>query len=499
MYQRRVTPQAPEATAQQFGSGVAAAQGDMGQTIGNLGNVLLKAEDAKRTSARNTFYANSTAMLDQKIEEIKFGSDWRAKEGLYKKAIEDMHKQAKDYFGTDQNSYQLWTKDFTPNVIKGETKVMLNRIELMSQEAEVDLDNNLTIFSNQAAQTDNPVEQQIWRQKAHDAIRDDLTNGFINQKEADGKFEKFEENVQSAKIRQLIRVDPVTAYDRLQDPGDPIFGSMKAEKKEIWVARATSAYEQDLRKQDIEERRLERLAAAARKERENELSSEIDVRFSEGTITMDWLTANRNQMNPTDFRYAVNKLDSGIDATTNNTAFVSLSTRIADGEDVSREIDNALINGDIDRSYHQTLRAQMQTEFDPVFKESMNYLRGHYAGEEVIELGERTRLANAIKELNDYRFENPAASRDQYYKKADEILKRWSFNPAQIELFSLPRLVFSEAKTVQTPDEIPIVALKTKQAFDNGDISKEIYLREVELLKKYQRIFGIINSAKEIQ
>jgi hypothetical protein len=496
IYQQQTRAKSSLATPQSFGSQIGQAMSQFGQTVSKLGQVVQKAKDAERVARRDAYYAQSSAILEGEVQKINADPEWNNHDDAYEKTIESMKKDAQTFFGNDSTSYQLWEKDFAPNVIKGGTSVQLASLKMQKVENTVRVDETIDIMAGMTANAKDDVEVKIWNQKTLDMLNNQVENGLMTEAEKLKKYDDYVDAVQGTKIRQLIRDNPTEAYTRLADGDDPLFKNMDSEKKEVWINRTIKANEMMLKKEDIELRRAERKQQQAEKEAQHELSKQAEVLAVNDELTMDWLVKNQSAMSSADFRYYSNKLNGEEELKSSNRIYASLSDRILKGEDVDDEIETAFINNEISWAYRNSLlniKKATKGKVPTAYKMNRDYVSRTFGDDAVIDIKHAARKANALKEMDDFAFEHPDASKKTYDDKAKEILNRWMLEPAQYDFFNLPNLKYGPS--IPTPQmDFGVIGKNTRDAYKNGEITEKEFNDEVKLLKQYKDAADVINN-----
>ncbi|MCF1458351.1 MAG: hypothetical protein LPH21_12575 [Shewanella sp.] len=452
-----------------------------------LGAVVKRAQIAESTRQRDSVLIRAEAFLDDEIQQIGQKPSWTVHEPAYEDAVKRISEWARDQFSEEEDFHQ-WDTKFQLSVAKGRVKMHLGAMNRMKDEAVTQSTMDLSTLANAAAREPSPEGQKIIKDRGLALIDAQLSNGVISHAEHLKMKRQFENELVGSNIRELIRLDPVEAVIRLQDASDPIFDGLPADTREVWISRALSAYEQNLRRQDISLRRAERQLVMREKALARDLAKEADELAANGTLDETWLFENRAYMNPSDFRYHLEGLVDERREVATSQLYVQLSRRALAGEDVQEEADAALILGLLDKSHRETIHDLVESREGPAMswsKSTRLMLLNHFGSDEILSKipGGPDRKAEALHEWDIWYLKNKGSvTMDQGITKAHDILSKWHMKPEVLNVFSMQRFRYGPA--INTPDmDLSEIAKKTKDAYDRGELSAEQYQEEVRKLR----------------
>jgi len=214
MYQRRVTPQAPEATAQQFGSGVAAAQGDMGNVLQQIGdNMRRRNEVIDRVRLLTDF--DQTAMMD--MEALQAGEDFTDPAALdkYKQSLRERAEMViANHNGRSGSKAELraqidnqvgqYTKAAMSEQIRAQKGVLANYADMLGNELAIKVTDAPEFAKTAFDEYNKKVEQMF---------------PALNEAEQRAYIQSGRQKIASAAINgSLQRGDYETAKALLKDP-----------------------------------------------------------------------------------------------------------------------------------------------------------------------------------------------------------------------------------------------------------------------------------------
>jgi len=496
IYTQKYQPDARRAAAEDFGAIEGRAKSGFGQALGQLSEVFARSEDAANDARKQSVDAMAQAKLIELRHRVSNDPEYDLHGDKYQKGVEEIKLWAQEQIGDDA-TYGIWQPTFEPHVIREGVKLSTSTIKMQVTDAQANTQSTLNTLTSLASETDSPTEKRIYIDKGLKSIQAQEDAGIYTPAEALKAKNDFLSDVAGAEIRREIRLDPNTAYMRLQDSGDPINKGLTPEKREVWISRAVKAYEADLRKQDINERRLERKAEKADKIRADELSKEAMTLLANDDLDLDWLEENRSKMYPADYRYYMDKLEGIEESEDVSLYYVELDNAAKDGRDVRADADMAYLGGNISKEQRDHVVRVVENGFNTNAKMAQDLLETSFGKDETIEIpGMRVRKAKAMLELNRYIQDNPGRTTTEYVEKAESILKDYHWTPSAMDIFSLPRLRFGP--DIPTPNmDLTSIATKTKEALINGDISDEDFAGQVQLLKQYKQ--AIENSNKSLK
>lgn len=496
-YRQKYVTGGQRASAADFGAAKYQSVENFSGSLAQLNNVLLAAERTEQIRERHSITVEANARLTNEINTIGRLPNWKDHQKAYNQAVEDITGWGEDQLD-DSSSFDIWQRDFSEHVVRGNVKIKTQSLNVLKEATRAQNERDLQTLAITASQASNPVEKSMAVEYGKILLQNQLEGGMLTHTEHQKLVKDFLEEVVGADIRALIRQNPVEAVNRLQDPTDPLVSKLSAVAREIWIDRAISAYEQFLRHQDIEQRRIERQIDKAQIKLAKQLSKQADTLAAEDQLTADWLFEHRAELNPTDYRYHLETLTQTKTAFRENVTYIQLSNQAIDGEDIRELADRALLQGDISKDYREKLHDMVEQRIGqtvPWAKSTRNLINLHFGSDEILKAipGGAQRKAEALFAWDKWIDENrETATSIEGEKKAREILQGWQWKPAVMDLFSRERLRYGP--DIMTPNmDLAIIAERTIDAYQNGMINSQEFQDEVKKLKTIKEAIKNLN------
>lgn len=488
IYTQRYAASSRRADAGDMGAIEAQTKGQMASSIGSLSGVLNKAVDAERLRKRKKVSAQAEGKIIQAVDEISRVQDWTQHEELYQEKIVEIKQWASDELG-NESLYKLFEDDIIMPELRNGIAVKKNAIKVHVNTAKVQNQELLDDYARIASSATSEQEKEIAIQKGLESIVELRTAGLITEKEMVESRQNFKDEIMGADVRKQIRENPRQAYTDLSDMSNPAYADMKAEKREQWIGRSLKAYEADLRKQDVEERRAERKRLRLEKETQKKTAKEAEDLLANDELTVQFLYDNRDNLSVADYRYFMKATVGELDERISYETYADLDAKASNGIDIRASADKAMIDGTIDRPMRDAVLSTYESTIsgsaiNAKFKTVKDRITRHFGSDELLKNIPRgaARKAEAIFTFDDWVRSNPDATYEQAVKKSNEILQGFVWQPEALQLFSNRRLKYGPA--IMTPNmDLADIAAKTTKAFQNGEMTQQEFNDEMQHMK----------------
>lgn len=461
--------------------------------LDNFNNALQLVGEKESKRRRNSVTAQALADLNEAIDEIQRSPDWSTHTDRYEEAITTITKKAVAGL-KDEREASLWERDFKPHFMKGRIKVKAQSLAMLKENISADNTRDLRILANAASFAQDPMDKSIIVDHGRQLLQQQLDDGLLSPTEHESIESSFFKDVSVANLRALIRERPTEAVKQLQDPETREFDHFSAAERQVWVDQAIQAYEHQLKQQEIEEARTERLTLKAEQDLQKSLSKQADMMAAEGQLTAGWLYENADFMSKSDFRYHLERLGSDNEEHNNDLAYIRLSDRAMEGDDIREEANVAMLYGDLSKDRRDRLHSIVDGrtgKTKPWSATLRSFINNYFGSDEILKAipGGAQRKAEALFEWDKWIHDNiDQADMVTGEEMARNIIQSWQWKPVILDFFTKQRLRYGP--DILTPDiDLSEVARRTQDAYERGEISTEIYKQEVKKIK-------ILNEAK---
>ena len=236
-----------QAGPRDFGGG----EGDaaMAQAVAQVGQVTEKMLDLQQTTKVNSAVAESAVALSQLESAELENGDYLGRAERYRDGAAEVRKK---FSAGLLPSYMAEYEDrFDPSRARGEARVRKDAWTDTIKDAKASLDIAHRTLSVDAVQAVSDTDRDGVFLDYDAQLARAEQQGLINAEEMTKRHYAFRDSVMSGDVREIIRSNPKEAIGQLADPEGP-FATAKPERLGIWMDRAYSAYEADLRKQAID-------------------------------------------------------------------------------------------------------------------------------------------------------------------------------------------------------------------------------------------------------
>lgn len=231
--------------------------------------------------------------------EIAADSDYGTQSDRFQAARDQIEQQTRERFGDDEAAFQTWKSDFDMFALRQEFDIRSSATKGMRETQAAGLEMDLEQFAAVAAQAD-PASAQELRNRGLLAINDALGRGVISPMEAVKRQTKYKSDIVGAQVRWDIYNDPSGAEQKLLG-GE--YGDLTGDDRVRLLERATAKAQAEETRRLANETRGLAMSARAERRMQDDVSKEGDDLLGRGTLSPDWLEANRRNMSASDYRY----------------------------------------------------------------------------------------------------------------------------------------------------------------------------------------------------
>jgi hypothetical protein len=477
-----------------FGGGEGLAA--IGQAVGQVGELSLKFLDLQQTTMVNDAVANAQVELSQ-LESMELENpDFIGRAGRYG---EEAARIKKDLSSGLLPRYRAEYEDrFDPTAARGEARVRKSAWTGQIDAAKASLDVYHRTMSIDAVKAESDTERDLVFGNFNAMLTQRVAQGLIGEAEGVRRSFAFADSVMSGSVRDLIRTNPKRAIDELGDPEGPYAGA-SPEKQGIWMDRAVSAWDAQLRKEGNEERKQYRANEQKRKITGRIASASIITDIEAGNLdaAQTTLEANINNLESGEYQTFLRAITAGGFANpveTNPFVYSELSRMATrDVEDLrtwswhhspdlgKEEIVQDLINkAFLSRQLtletrDKLVKASKTHRFDTVggiLHDGIEAIQTRYSVGRGTSPKKLREGQNVILDWEDWKSENPRASRSEARDKVKDLLEK--YDPFSVDN---PKPKADPAEVKAASNEL--IANKDKMS------SEEFNRRALDLLEKY--------------
>lgn len=457
----------------------------MGNVIGQLGDVYQKVESNRRATKLASLKAEAVGQLNEFAFQLETDTDFDTHYDRYRQKVEEITKTVRESTQGDDALYSLWQQDFKPVALDKSFAVRRNAIAGISSQQIASLDENLNTFSSLAG-SDDPVQDEFARSSGLIAIQDAVESGVLTPEAGQQKAEQFRQDIVQASIRRDVILDPEAAEQRLID-GE--YADLSGEQRQIWIERAASRAEGQMRKRGAEEERTYKLEQRAEAEMQEQASKEGDKLLAEGDMSAEWIEANRDTLSQGDYRYFYGQIN-GEGGRTDPIIYSDLRMRAGQGQDVRTEAREQLHQGSIKLDDYNRLLSLVESN------STAGQLSGWYKrGEEFIarslkpsdlnyDPAAAQRHAAAMDDWYGWAQDNPTATSEVGAKEMRRIVEEYAIIDFQ-DITLVKRAPSYLVGSRNAPD-LDSTEDATVAAFESGEISREEFEAQARLITEWR-------------
>lgn len=274
----------------------------------------------------------------------------------------------------------------------------------------------------------------------------------------------------------LIMMAPADRIKALEDPKGTPAEFVPADRR---MQLDDAARRQMLADSELADRQYQR----GQKERSDEAAKEGDLLG--GDLTMSWIEAHREILDPADLRYFVNKLESGgAEAAKDPLTYADLRYRAGQGEVVEPAARAALQAGNIRQGDYSAIVSEQESSHPNWAKQGDQYIKSKTVGTDLNpDPAAAATFGDAMDEWNLWKESHQSPTN----KEAREAYQDIVYDHSLAKLNGLPPLrYFNGNKLTATPETLAEAEQATVQAFNDQTLSPEDFKREAKLLKEWR-------------
>lgn len=287
-----------------------------------------------------------------------------------------------------------------------------------------------------------------------------------------------------AKYAVIGRIN-ANPYQMMQEitsanPADPAVRALAPDERLKLLDHADSV----LRAQIADAARLESLSDREQKKASDAAAKNGDKLFAEGKLTAGWIEAQRNTLDPQDYRYFYTKLNGGDEgsAPRNVPLYADLRERAGRGEDVRVDARAAVQRGAIRSSDFDRLIGEVESEHPGWYKRGSEYITSMSGASLLNPDPAAPQLkASMLDQWGDWSRLHPQANDREAQSAYQDIVSHNML--VQRAGLPLPRLLVGGRFS---PD-LAATVKATMKAHTDGQMNDADYGREMEVLQRWRR------------
>lgn len=387
----------------------------------------------------------------------------------------------------DQRTRSLFRAEMATTIARQEYNIRKNALKGAIGVQRALTDQTLLDLAKQAGTGDPAIDDEV-KAKGLRTLDDAFVAGVISAEELQKKAAQFQSDTTAAAVRRQILDDPEAAERSLLEGG---YEGLSGEDRTVWIERAGSRVDAQRRERLAAEERAYRLAEREAKETADATAKDGDRLVASGGLTSGWIEQNRDNLSPEDFRYFYGKLTGrDEDAETNSVLYAELRDRAGRGEDVRDEARVALINREIKASDFDRITSEVEQQRPGWFKRGLDYISTSAGVSDLNpDPSAAQRKADMLDDWSAWADQNKDATQEQARTAYRNIVEEYAIIDRQqmTITFRSPRYLVG---TRNQPD-LDSTEAATVEAFQNGEIDREEFERQAELLQKWRSTLTI--------
>lgn len=281
------------------------------------------------------------------------------------------------------------------------------------------------------------------------------------------------------------RANPTATLARLAKPAenDVLFRSLTPKARDA-VLNETESQQ---RAAWSAEEHAYTVAKRAETDMHDAASKDGDHALANGTLTTQWIEANRKRLSPDDYRYFYGALGGGHvgGAGAGAAVYADLRERASAGEDVRVDARAALTSGGIDKNDYDRLLSEVESSRPNWYKRGSSYLSTVSGYSDLNpDPGAAQTKANMLDDWADWAQRNPKANDNEAHDAYTRIASEYSLIDRKKITAGMrqPRFLVGS----RTAPDIDETERRTVKAFQKGEIDKGEFERQAELLKQWR-------------
>ena len=453
--------------------------------FGQLQQLSERVAQAERSQKLTQLNASATMALKEFELGLETDTDYATYEERYNKQLQQIQDDVAKVTEGDNALFGAWRSDFAPTAMDGLFRVRRAAVKGRINVANAELDQSLNTYAGLAG-SDDPSKDADISARANLAIQDALNAGIISPQDAVKKSQQFNSSAITNRVNRDMFNDPIATRRRLIDNQYP---GLDEPSRTKLLNRATDEATQAITRANAQEERADRQARRARDDMERGLGTRVDEMIATGDLDnlQGFLASNGRLMSAADRQRAL-KAVRRQDIVTDFVTQAALSERAASGENVEPEARQAVMQGLLsDADYRVIVNESRSTGWR---RRGFTYIEdnlrpGELAGAAAIE---RTRLANAKRDWNQWMRDNPNATDAQADVESQRIVNSYG-NSQKMQSDSVLARPTYLVSTGPNAFDLKTTFARTKQAFDSKKITKAEYERQSALIKQWMDVY----------
>jgi len=432
-----------------------------------------------RQSSESWRLADSTAKALGELEsfrgELAADEDFDTQSTRYLEKAQEIQKRTMESL-SNSTIAPIFKQDFERAAQSGAAQVAVEAQKAKAGKVRTDLGNtlfDLSQLTGRDAETDS-----LLRAQARIAIESNALTGNLTYSERNALLTKFDQDSSEAAIRRDMMIDPDAAAMKLATGQYP---HLSGEVQAVWAQRIDSAsYTQQQRKL-AQEAHEYTLSERAKKEVADAASKEGDQLLRTAHLTPAWIEANRDRLDPQDYRYFSRALNGGDDTLHDPMLYADLRDRAGRGYDVRAEARVALQRGAIRPSDYDRVVGEVESERPGWYKRGSEYISTMSGYSQLNPTPTAAAdKATMLDRWNDWAEAHPKATDREAQIAYQDIVSHNSL----VKMNGLPLPKFMVG-TRLTPD-LQATAKATVEARQKGEIDEAEYARQAQLIKEWR-------------
>ncbi|MCR9093458.1 MAG: hypothetical protein NXI30_04520 [bacterium] len=476
------TPIAPRPTGEQFGAAEGRAVQRLGNELGRTAQLASQIFDSYQQQVATSRGLDAEDQLRRFAEEQEQNPDFESRERVFLERAAELRSELGR--GLTPRRRVDFERILSQARNRHAVTVRAGARGAALQAAEIETNEILRKAAVTVANSDDPLDQMTAHGEGRKAIQDFGENFGQTPERIEESLRGFDRMIGDAVFVQKLREDPVHAYNLLEEPGAGLtVGRTPAEIEQMRTRAINEVESRILRADQMELTRI-RKAEAARKEaaRDVMVSIATEARTEEG-VSVDFIRDNADLLGGEKaielMEWAVNTGGRIQRTKVDPNVLEALRARAASGEDVTGEIFDEEVAGNLGPAERNALLTINDDRFDPAF----DYLDG--AISEFTRGPARQRVNEAKAEMVLWAANHPEASRADALEQAREIAERAQiYDTSKMRVAKLPPpfAVFEE-------DGRTMRANETEQALTerllSGDMDEDEFDRAMDQYEAY--------------
>jgi uncharacterized membrane protein len=482
----------------QRGGATAGGQPMVAQAIGSLAQIGADVATKVANNDRALKVAQRSTNASMELEEFVFGlkqdRDYGTQYDRYQQFVGDLDKKYKREFAGDGLAYDTWKAEFGQFAFKKGFGVRSDALTGHIDQQKAGLTFNLSQLSELAVAGDEE-QQALVKTKANLLLQNAYNSGVLTAEETAKGTLDFQDEVTGAQVRKDILDDPDNAADKLLQGQ---YSGLSGEKQMMWLEKANQQSEANLRKQISQQERLTKEQRRAEKAVAENMSKAGDKLLAAGELTEEWIEANRDDIDPEDYRYFYKSLRSGDNAATDPVVYSDLRQRASNGDDVREVAREELRKGrlktmDYERLVNRSERNAGSASVPNWYKRGEQYIgRSLQVSDVNPDPAAAQRQAAAMNDWQDWADANPSATNDDAQKTYKRIVNEYALLNYQDMTLTKRWPQYG----VGSRDAIDVQASmqSTVDAFKRGEITQDEFEKQAALLKDWEAAAARMNQ-----